>query len=147
MQSLSRKPNLLFLTFVRRCWNLTNVKSLTSKIHKNNLIKALTVVSIDKYGAKQWTVNGMLHRKNGPAEIIYENGKHIVYRWYKFGKYHRKNGPASIYRDGSQYWHKNGKYHRDDGPAYIEYNNGVIVEQLWYKYGKPYKDFFTHFSI
>jgi len=51
---------------------------------------------IDKFGTKQWCLNG---------------------------KYHRIDGPAVEYTDGSKFWLLNGDLHREDGPA-IEYSNG-----------------------
>jgi hypothetical protein len=72
-------------------------------------------VEITQYHIK-WTLNGKLHRTDGPA-IIYANG---TQRWYIDGKLHRTDGPAAIHADVLQEWYIDGKRHRTDGPAVIE---------------------------
>lgn len=42
-----------------------------------------------------WYKNGVLHRLDGPAVIIWDhNGIKIEENWYKDGKLHRLDGPA-----------------------------------------------------
>ena len=69
---------------------------------------------VDEYGTKEWYLNGVLHREDGPA-VERTNGTKI---WWLHGKYHREDGPAVEWADGSKEWRLNGKYHREDGPAY-----------------------------
>jgi hypothetical protein len=80
--------------------------------------------------SKEWWLNGRLHRTDGPA-IEYSNGtKH----WYLNGKLHREDGPALEWPDGSKEWYLNGQLHREDGPA-IEYSDG---HKEWWINGREY---------
>ena len=72
------------------------------------------VMTIDKYGTKEWWVNGELHRTDGPA---YE-GADGIKAWYLNGELHRTGGPAIEDLDGYKEWFLNNKRHRTDGPAY-----------------------------
>jgi len=57
-------------------------------------------------GDIEWRVNGLYHRKDGPAIIWYDRSEY----WYINGKRHRENGPA-IYKDDDEpkcwYWYLN----------------------------------------
>ena len=70
----------------------------------------------------EYTLNGELHREDGPARE-YSNGDKY---WYLHGKLHRENGPAVEYSNGYKSWYLYGKRHRENGPA---------IEWL---YGKSY---------
>ena len=86
-----------------------------------------TVVVQDN-GSKHWTLNGELHREDGPA-CEYDGGhKH----WYLNGKRHREDGPAIEWADGDKSWWLNDKLHREDGPA-IEWANG---NKCWFLNGE-----------
>ena len=57
---------------------------------------------VKKYAdAKEYYLNGKLHRKAGPA-IEYANGAE---EYYLNGKLHRDNGPAVKYANGNKYWY------------------------------------------
>ena len=52
-------------------------------------------------GSKEWRVNGVLHRDDGPA-VILANG---TQEWRVNGKLHREDGPAVMRADGTEeYW-------------------------------------------
>jgi len=68
---------------------------------------------VDEYGDKRWSLNGKLHREDGPAYEKENGAKH----WWLHGKRHREDGPAVEHPDGSKGWYLNGKLHREDGPA------------------------------
>jgi len=57
-------------------------------------------------GTKAWSLNGKLHRSNGPA-IEHSNG---AKEWRLYGKPHRLDGPAYERLDGFKDWYLNGKY-------------------------------------
>ena len=57
---------------------------------------------------------------------VYPNGNKA---WFLNGLRHRKDGPAIEHLDGYKSWWINGLRHREDGPA-IEYINGVKVWAL-----------------
>jgi len=84
-------------------------------------------VRVHDNGAKEWYLNGKLHREDGPA-IEWADGSKD---WYLNGKLHREDGPAIEWADGSKDWYLNGKLHREDGPA-IEWANGT---KAWYLNG------------
>ena len=65
--------------------------------------KPICKVSYD--GAKEWYLNGKLHRVDGPA-CEYANGSK---EWWLNGNLHRANGPACEYANGRKYWYLNSK--------------------------------------
>lgn len=77
-------------------------------------------------GRKQWYLNGILHRVDGPAVDRADGNKY----WYLNGKYHREDGPAVEGVNGYKSWWLNGEHHRVDGPA-IEYSNGL--KEWWFE--------------
>lgn len=58
---------------------------------------------------EQYMLNGLLHREDGPADIVYD-----------------KNGQKSVER-----WYLKGILHRFDGPAVITYKNGKLQSEQW----------------
>jgi hypothetical protein len=55
-----------------------------------------------------WTLNGQLHREDGPA-VEWKNGHHGRQQWYINGKLHREDGPAMIRSDGREIFYLNGE--------------------------------------
>ena len=121
----------------------------------------MTVVDNDELGyRKEWRLNGVLHRVDGPAiERPFKNTK----EWYQNGELHRVDGPAMEYIDddcgftkvwfqndklhrvggpsverskGFDEWHQNGRHHRLDGPA-VDFKDGTGI---YYIHGKKYRD-------
>lgn len=84
-------------------------------------------------GAKQWWVNGKLHRDNDlPAVEWSDGGK----EWWKDGGRHRDGGlPAAERANGDKFWYVNGNPHREGGLPAIEWANG---KKEWYKNGVKY---------
>lgn len=87
---------------------------------------------------EKWYDGGVNHRDGDePATVMYnENGGLEGQWWYVMGLMNRKNGPASIlYKDGKVNhirWYKDGDLHREDGPANIFYEeDGGIYEEWW----------------
>jgi len=70
-------------------------------------------------GTKEWRLNGLLHRLDGPAKERADGSKF----WWQKGKLHRTDGPAMEYANGSKEWWQKGKRHRLDGPS-IEWADG-----------------------
>lgn len=96
----------------------------------------------NKRDPKIYTVDGKLHRLDGPAQIdFYRDGGVHMEQWYYMGKRHRINGPSFIayFRNGVvnyEIWEQNGIKHRDDGPAdIIRYNNGRTKIETWVNNG------------
>jgi len=75
-------------------------------------------------GTQSWTVDGKLHRIDGPA-FIWTDGSE---EWYQHGELHRTDGPAVEWADGEKEWWKYGTRHRLDGPAAI-HSDGT---KLWF---------------
>jgi len=156
MNALFKKPNLLYLIFVRQCYNL---KFWLRPLHRNKLLKAITICKINSHetiwyinpydkliihwedgpayigvnGTQYWFINGNRHREDGPA-VIRANG---AQEWFINDKWHRDNGPAVILANGTQEWWINDKRHREDGPAIIRADG----TQKWYKNGKQVDPF------
>jgi len=104
MERILHRPDVLYLIFVRQCYNL---KFWLRPLHRNKLLKAITVCQYNLYETS-WYIKPynklILHRENGPA-ILENNGSE---KWFLNGQLHRDYGPAVIYADGSKfYWFKN----------------------------------------
>jgi hypothetical protein len=56
-------------------------------------------------GSKEWFLNGLIHREDGPALECASGTKF----WYLNGKYNREDGPAIERVNGDKYWYLNGK--------------------------------------
>jgi hypothetical protein len=54
-------------------------------------------------GTKEWLLNGILHREDGPA-VEKANGDKV---WYLNGKLHREDGPAVEWASGDKTWFLN----------------------------------------
>jgi hypothetical protein len=91
-------------------------------------VNTFQIRTVDKDGSIRWTLNGVLHREDGPA---YEQVSGTKW-WYLNGVVHRIGGPAIIFNDGAKHWYLNGKMHREDGPA-AEYAGGT---KHWYLDGE-----------
>lgn len=63
------------------------------------------VMSIESDGAREWRLNGYLHRTDGPA-VEWTNG---TCEWYVHGQRHRTDGPALEWADGGRDWYVNGR--------------------------------------
>lgn len=85
-------------------------------------------VRVDEDGGKEWYLNGLLHREDGPA-VEYATGTKF---WYLNGQRHREDGPACEWADGTKSWWVNGQLHRTDGPA-CEWADG---SKSWYLNGE-----------
>ena len=55
-------------------------------------------------GSKDWWLNGLLHRTDGPALEWADGSK----EWWLNGQFHRTDGPAYEGADGSKVWFLNG---------------------------------------
>ena len=65
---------------------------------------SMSVKEVNRIGVITWTMDGLLHREDGPAIIFPQSG----IRWYQFGKRHREDGPAVEYPNGDKEWWLNG---------------------------------------
>ena len=63
------------------------------------------VCKTDEKGNREWTLNGQLHRADGPA-VEKANGDK---EWWVEDKRHRADGPAVEWADGYKAWYLNGK--------------------------------------
>ena len=56
-------------------------------------------------GSKEWRLNGLLHRTDGPAREWADGSK----EWWQKGQLHRLDGPSIKKADGSKQWFINGE--------------------------------------
>ena len=61
---------------------------------------------VNKYGHKEWWLNGKLHREDGPA---FEGCSGGDKEWWLNGKYHREDGPAREWENGTKEWWLHGE--------------------------------------
>ena len=66
-------------------------------------------MKVDERDTKWWTLNGMLHREDGPA-VEYVNGHKA---WWVHDNRHREDGPAIEYANGDKAWWLKGKKYED----------------------------------
>jgi hypothetical protein len=62
-------------------------------------------------------VNNKIHKEDGPAKEVWQDGKLYKSSYYVDGKLHRKDGPAIEWDDGQFIYALDGKKHKEDGPA------------------------------
>ena len=67
-------------------------------------------VKVYDNGDKEWRVNGVLHREDGPA-VEYPDGHK---EWWVNGVLHRENNPAREWADGSKEWWLNGEEYTEE---------------------------------
>lgn len=104
--------------------------------------------------SEQWTLDGKLHRKDGPAiTTFYQNGNVMSESWFENGKYVNSKLPSEIYYERENNRRKTKEcwlvttdtpgqnFHRIDGPAVIEYHeNGNKKHEAWYNFGKLHRE-------
>lgn len=120
----------LFPTF-RGCIKWMSVFRPFSRQEMNRLEKEYTICTVEKCANSvfrsykmfdtdtQYTIDGILHRSNGPAKIHHN----------------------SVFGLCNESWYNIGLLHRIDGPAVFVYSEmGTIWKQEWYHKGKkiPY---------
>ena len=100
---------------------------------------------IYKNGTKLWYYHGILHRTDGPAEIVRPSDTSSGYQaWWIHGKLHRTDGPAVVYNNGREMWYENGQRHREDGPACIDGNHREYYIRGKYLTEKEFEKFIKH---
>ena len=99
------------------------VKLLTKPI-KKLVVKPKPTMKTNWLGDKEWFLNGLRHRIDGPA-ILRRDGSTA---WYRHGKFHRLDGPAVEHSNGIKEWWVKGQRHRDGAPAFV----GVRGVEEWY---------------
>ncbi len=104
----------IYHTIYEYVYDLANTAGIPEDIHAK-LTKEFTEITVDVDGITRYTVEGKLHRLDGPA-VIYSDSYEA---YYVEGKLHRLDGPAIIDSDGYEAYYMNGKKHRLDGPATI----------------------------
>ena len=75
-------------------------------MNQTNATPENSTCSIDELGTKRWSLNGQIHRTDGPA-LEYASG---TKGWFQFGVLHREDGAAIEYRDNSKLWYWRGKF-------------------------------------
>lgn len=105
-----------------------------------------TTVNTAPNGTKRYSINGRLHRVDGPAiegpdrwrrhvgvhGILSQWLPHGFREWHLNGWLHRIDGPAFESAYGDKAWYLQGKRHRTDGPA-VENIDGTV---RWYINGE-----------
>jgi hypothetical protein len=66
--------------------------------------------TIDRYGTKEWWLNGKRHRVDGPAIEDIDGDK----VWFLNDKLHRVDGPAIEDIDGDKEWYLNDRRYKFD---------------------------------
>lgn len=97
------------------------------------------------FNIETWTVDGRLHRLDGPSYIERHPETNIIFTeyWCQDGKIFRNSGPSIIRycHTGDAWleiWQNGNVYHRWDGPAIIRYFYGDFTEFGGkFKHGDP----------
>lgn len=84
-------------------------------------------VKVFNNGTKLWSLNGKLHREDGPA-VEYSDGYKA---WYLNDQLHREDGPAVEYSNGFKFWHLNGtKYTEANWKAKLNPAKELSVKEI-----------------
>jgi hypothetical protein len=156
-RSTIRKPVARVTTLYRRengiSYMCTRTSWLGKKIHRVDGPAqeewCLNVHDLPILMNQSWKQNGIYHRTDGAALIVYredDDGNAIpnIERWYSAGVIHRVGAAALTVRaeDGTaviERWMQNGHSYREDGPTDQEWGTGphgrFICEQRWKRYG------------
>ncbi|HED37740.1 MAG TPA: hypothetical protein ENI76_05790 [Ignavibacteria bacterium] len=114
---------------------MINLNKIAHKIASSDPSVSSTVtpeITFNTSDVKEWRVNGLLHREDGPAQEYPDGDK----KWWINGKLHREDGPAVEWADGGKQWWINGKLHREDGPAEIR----VDGSKEWLIHGRLHRE-------
>jgi len=84
------------------------------------------ICTIDKCGNKWWTLNGELHREDGPAIEHLSNGSKY---WYFRDQRHRIDGPAVEWDSGYKFWYYHGK--QINCSSQKEFERLIKLRALW----------------
>ena len=60
-------------------------------------------MKVSPNGVKEWFLNDVLHREDGPAIDTPDGAK----LWYFHGNLHREDGPAVEWPNGTTFWYLN----------------------------------------
>jgi len=83
-----------------------------------------------------WSINGKLHREDGPA-VERANGDK---EWYINDQCHREDGPAIECANGDKYWYLNDKLHREEAlllNGRVVIRNGTLMANTIVKMDLP----------
>lgn len=73
----------------------------TTRLDGPDTLGGYNEISVYPDGRQSYTLDGDLHRINGPA-FIGADGREV---WHLHGREHRLDGPAVVYPDGyTEYW-------------------------------------------
>jgi hypothetical protein len=78
---------------------------------------------IDVNGIKEWYLNGLLHRTDGPAREWANGGK----QWFLNDELHRTDGPACEWDDGDTEWYLDDNNYTFD--EWLEINSDLTHEE------------------
>ena len=85
----------------------------------------------------------LLHREDGPAQIVVDPDGTRHEWWYERGVHHRDGGPAvtKTSPDGShsETYYVRNKLHREDGPA-VTVVNGLSSTEEYYEHGRQHRE-------
>ena len=79
-------------------------------------------------------INNKIHKEDGPAKEVWQDGKLHKSSYYVDGKLHRENGPAIEWADGQYIYAVEGKKHKEDGPAVrlkVHGKENKFKEEYW----------------
>jgi hypothetical protein len=87
--------------------------------------KQKSICTIDLIGTKRWSLNGLLHREDGPTIEWHDGGK----EWYINNQRHREDGPAIEWANGKKYWWLNGWQYTEEDYYKELFKMGKITEK------------------
>ncbi len=91
-----------------------------------------------------WTLNGKLHREDGPAKTLRQSDGSITEEYYFEGELYRDKGPAFIEQDADgryfEKYYRHGKLHNDNGWAVFSRDEKGTTRQEYYQNDKLHRD-------
>jgi len=86
------------------------------------------IVSFENHQGKEWSLNGLCHRINGPA-MENSDGTKV---WATYGRIHRDDGPAIEGADGTKHWYINDVQIQTID-EYMEYTDLTDEDKVMFK--------------
>lgn len=104
----------------------------------HNIKGPALITKFDNIYHERYYINGLYDRKNGPANIIYQDNYKFIEIYFFKNKKHRVNNPAEIqyYPNGNiwrEYYWINDVRCNDNGPVYNEYSidGELLATNYW----------------
>ena len=114
--------------------NFRDLSRLCTRTRPHEIFNSENTKTLIRSNTLMKYIDGILYCDDGiiPFTGVRAPNDNIVKEYYLNGLLHREDGPAVEYKDGHRCWFLDGQRHRTDGPAcYTIVNAGDYSNQSW----------------